>query len=112
MLSGYAGVTYEIAGEYNPPLPPSANEDPGNGLLGAIAMLLALLHRDRTGVGQAVENAQLNATMTHMAHVVRTVEGDVIGADRLDPLQFGFGPFERLYETADGWVCVVAYTDE
>ena len=49
MLSGYAGVTYEIAGQFNPPLPPSANEDPGNGMLGAIAILLALLHRDRTG---------------------------------------------------------------
>ena len=111
MQSGYVGVTYEIAGRFNPPMPPTANEDPGNGLLGAIAILMALLHRDRTGVGQAVENAQLNASMTHMAHVVRTVDGDVIGADLLDPLQFGFGPFERLYETADGWVCVVAYTD-
>ena len=72
MLSGYAGVTYEIAGQYNPPLPPSANEDPGNGMLGAIAILLALLHRDRTGVGQSVENPQLNATMGHLAHIVRT----------------------------------------
>jgi crotonobetainyl-CoA:carnitine CoA-transferase CaiB-like acyl-CoA transferase len=111
MLSGYAGVTYEIAGRYNPPMPPTANEDPGNGLLGAIAILLALLHRDRTGAGQAVENPQLNATMTHMAHAVRTAAGDVIGADRLDPLQLGFGPFERLYPTSAGWVCVVAYTD-
>jgi crotonobetainyl-CoA:carnitine CoA-transferase CaiB-like acyl-CoA transferase len=111
MLSGYVGVTYEIAGRFNPPMPPTANEDPGNGLLGAIAILLALLHRDRTGAGQAVENPQLNATMTHMAHVVRTVDGKVIGAEQLDPLQLGFGPFERLYETADGWACVVAYDD-
>ena len=29
----------------------------------------------------------------------------------LDPMQYGVGPYERLYETADGWVCVVAYTD-
>ena len=32
-------------------------------------------------------------------------------AGRLDPLQTGFGPFDRLYEAADGWVCVVAHTD-
>jgi crotonobetainyl-CoA:carnitine CoA-transferase CaiB-like acyl-CoA transferase len=112
MLSGYAGVTYEIAGQFNPPLPPSANEDPGNGMLGAIAILLALLHRDRTGVGQAVENPQLNATMCHLAHIVRTVDGEIIGAGRLDPLQTGRAAFDHLYETVDGWVCVMAPTDE
>jgi len=111
MLSGYVGVTYEIAGRFNPPMPPSANEDPGNGLLGAIAILLALVHRDRTGIGQALENPQLNATMGHMAHVVRKVDGSVVGADMLDPLQMGVGPFERLYRTSDGWVCIVAYAE-
>jgi crotonobetainyl-CoA:carnitine CoA-transferase CaiB-like acyl-CoA transferase len=110
MLSGYAGVTYEIAGRFNPPLPPSANEDPGNGMLGAVAILLALLHRDRTGAGQSVENPQLNATMGHLAHIVRTPDGEVLGAGRLDPLQTGRDAFDRLYETADGWVCVVAPT--
>lgn len=109
MLSGYVGVTYEVAGQFNPPLPPSSNEDPGNGLLGAVAILLALLHRDRTGAGQAVENPQLNATMGHMAHVVRTADGAVLGAESLDPLQMGVGPFERLYETSDGFVCIAAY---
>lgn len=112
MLSGYAGVTYEIAGMFNPPMPPQANEDPGNGLLGAVAMLLALIHRQETGDGQFVENPQLNATMGHMAHAVRRPDGEVIGAGLLDPLQCGFGPFERLYETADGWVCIVAYADD
>jgi crotonobetainyl-CoA:carnitine CoA-transferase CaiB-like acyl-CoA transferase len=111
MLSGYVGVTYEIAGRFNPPMPPSANEDPGNGLLGAIAILLALVHRDRTGIGQAIENPQLNATMGHMAHVVSKVDGGVVGADMLDPMQMGLGPFNRLYRTRDGWVCIVACAD-
>jgi crotonobetainyl-CoA:carnitine CoA-transferase CaiB-like acyl-CoA transferase len=111
MMSGYVGVTLEVAGRYNPPMPPAANEDPGNGLLGAVAALLALLHRQRTGEGQYVENPQLNATMGHMAHVVRRLDGDVIGAGRLDPLQMGTGPFERLYEAADGMVCLVAYDE-
>jgi crotonobetainyl-CoA:carnitine CoA-transferase CaiB-like acyl-CoA transferase len=108
MLSGYVGVTYEVAGQFNPPLPPYANEDPGNGLLGAVGILLALLHRQSTGDGQLLENSQLNATMAHMSHVVRTTDGEVVGAGRLDPAQLGVGPFERLYQTADGWVCVVA----
>jgi crotonobetainyl-CoA:carnitine CoA-transferase CaiB-like acyl-CoA transferase len=111
MLSGYVGVTYEVAGQFNPPMPPYANEDPGNGLLGAVAILLALLHRQKTGEGQFLENPQLNATMAHMSHVVRKADGEVVGAGRLDLEQMGVGPFERLFQTADGWVCVVAPSD-
>ena len=108
MLSGYAGVTYEVAGKFNVPLPPVAHEDPGNGLLGAVAMLLALLQRQRTGAGCYVENSQLNATLAHTAHIVRKEGGEVVGAGWLDPLQFGIGNFDRLYETSDGWVCITA----
>ena len=111
MMSGYAGIGLECAGQYNPPLFPTGNEDPGNGLLGAVAVLMALLHRRRTGEGQYIENPQLNATMAHMAHAVRCADGSVLGAGRLDPLQLGNSATERLYETADGWVCVVAATE-
>jgi crotonobetainyl-CoA:carnitine CoA-transferase CaiB-like acyl-CoA transferase len=111
MMSGYVGVSYEIAGQFNPPLPAVANEDPGNGLLGAVGMLMALLYRKANGAGQSVENSQLNATMAHLAHIVR--RGDTaVGAALLDPLQFGIGPFERLYETSDGWIMVEARSDE
>jgi crotonobetainyl-CoA:carnitine CoA-transferase CaiB-like acyl-CoA transferase len=108
MMSGYVGVGFEVAGQFNPPLFPLGNEDPGNGLLGAVGILLALLDRHRSGEGQLIENPQLNATMAHLAHVVRRPDGEVLGAAKLDPLQFGFGPLERLYRTADGWICVVA----
>ena len=54
-----------------------------------------------------IENPQLNATMSHVAHIVRQVDGGaVLGAARLDTFQYGYGPFERLYETADGWICI------
>jgi crotonobetainyl-CoA:carnitine CoA-transferase CaiB-like acyl-CoA transferase len=112
MMSGYAGVTFEVAGRFNPPLPPSGNEDPGNGLLGAVAMLLALLHRRHSGEGQYVENPQLNATMTHLAHIVRATDGSVTGAGLLDPLQTGVGPFDRIYQTVDGWVLLLARTED
>jgi crotonobetainyl-CoA:carnitine CoA-transferase CaiB-like acyl-CoA transferase len=72
---------------------------------------MALLHRQRTGQGQYVENPQLNATMAHMAHAVRQRDGTVVGAGLLDPLQLGNGPLERLYETADGWLVIVALDD-
>ncbi len=111
MLSGYVGVGFEVGGQLNPPMFPLGNEDPGNGLLGAIAILMALVHRQRSGEGQRVENPQLNAAMTHMAHTVRRPDGEVLGAGRLDPLQLGFGALERLYQTADGWLCLAVETD-
>ncbi|MGE0384160.1 MAG: CaiB/BaiF CoA transferase family protein [Gammaproteobacteria bacterium] len=111
LLSGYAGVSYECGGQFNPPIFPLGNEDPGNGLVGAIAALIGLLQRERTGEGDYIENPQVNATMSHMAHVVRQPDGTVLNAERLDPLQRGLGPLDRLYETADGWICVVALRD-
>jgi crotonobetainyl-CoA:carnitine CoA-transferase CaiB-like acyl-CoA transferase len=111
LLSGYVGAGFESAGRFNPPLFPVGNEDPGNGLVGAIAILMALLWRQHTGLGQRIENPQLNAAMAHMAHVVRRHDGEVLGAGRLDPLQMGVGPLERLYATRDGWLCLVAQSD-
>ena len=112
LVSGYVGVNYEVAGQFNPPVYPAGNEDPGNGLLGAVVMLIGLLHRRRTGAGSYVEHPQLNAAMAHVAHIVRRPGGEVLGANRLDPLQHGVGALDRLYETADGWICVVAPRDE
>jgi crotonobetainyl-CoA:carnitine CoA-transferase CaiB-like acyl-CoA transferase len=112
MMSGYVGVTYEIAGEFNPPMPSPANEDPGNGMLGAFAILAALFYKRHTGIALSAENPQLNAAMLQMAHAVRAPDGTVVGAGRLDVLQFGFGPLQRLYATADGWILVSALADD
>lgn len=111
MLSGFVGASYEVAGEFNAPLPSVGNEDPGNGLLGAIAMLMALLHRRRTGQAFYCENPQLNAAMGMMAHIVRRADGEAIGAGRLDPLQTGIEALEALYESADGTLCIAVRAD-
>ncbi|ODQ96390.1 hypothetical protein BHQ17_01575 [Mycolicibacterium holsaticum] len=110
MLSGYVGAEFEVAGQFNGPLYPLGNADPGNGLVGAITMVMSLLHRQRTGEGLYFENPQLNATMTHLAHVVRQSDGTVLGAGKLDPLQYGISALDRLYETADGWLCISVET--
>ena len=100
MLSGYVGVTYEMAGQFNPPMPPTANEDPGNGLLGAVAVLLALLHRDRTvSASRSRTRSSTPRWATSRTSCARPT-ATVIGAGRLDPLQIGRGAFERLYETS------------
>lgn len=113
MMSGFVGVTFEAAGQCNEPLPSPCNEDPGNGLLGAACIVMGLLHRRHHAQGLYIENPQLNATMFHLAHIVRRVgePGEVLGAGRLDPMQYGFSAFERLYQTADGWICVAATED-
>jgi crotonobetainyl-CoA:carnitine CoA-transferase CaiB-like acyl-CoA transferase len=109
MLAAYTGTSYEVAGQFNPPMWPIGNEDPGNGLVGAIAVLIGLLDRQRSGRGQYIENPQLNASMVHLQHIVRTAAGEVIGAELLDPLQLGVSPLDRLYQTSgETWMVVVA----
>src|SRR5829696_8628343 len=56
---GFVGVHSEASGEGNPPMQTFGNEDYYNGQLNAIGMLLALVHKARTGEGQHVECAQL-----------------------------------------------------
>jgi crotonobetainyl-CoA:carnitine CoA-transferase CaiB-like acyl-CoA transferase len=111
LMSGFVGAAYELGGQLNPPIYPAANEDSGAGMLGAVTLLMALLHRKRTGSGQYVELPQLNSTMSDVAHIVRRPDAAVLGAGSLDPLQFGTGPLRRLYQTADGWLCLVAPSD-
>ena len=91
----------------------SATKTRGTASSGAIATLIALLHRRTTGSALACENPQLNAAMGMVAHVVRRVSGgQPVGAERLDPVQFGVSPLDRLYATSDGWILVVAPSDD
>jgi crotonobetainyl-CoA:carnitine CoA-transferase CaiB-like acyl-CoA transferase len=108
LQSFYLGAGFEVAGEFNPPVMPAGLADSGAGLVSAVGIMMALVSRQRTGAGQKLESPQLNATMNHVAHIVRDPSGQVLGGGRLDPLQLGYGALERLYETQDGWLCVVA----
>ena len=85
LMSGYVGAAYELGGQLNPPSYPTANEDSGAGMLGAVALLMGLLHRERSGDGQYLELPQLNSTMSDVAHIVRGIDGAVHGAGSLDP---------------------------
>ncbi len=111
-MSGFVGAGHEVAGRYNDPLYPISNSDIGNGLLGAVGLLMGLLYRIRTGDGQALENPHLNAAMMQVAHIVRRKDGAILGSGRLDPLQMGFSASERLYLTSDGWICIAISNDK
>jgi crotonobetainyl-CoA:carnitine CoA-transferase CaiB-like acyl-CoA transferase len=108
LMSSYVGASFEISGQYNPPMFPIGDEDAGNGLAGAAAILMALVYRQRTGEGQYIESPQLNAAMAHVAHIVRAESGSVLGAGALDALQVGTAALNRLYRTLDGWICLTA----
>ncbi|HVM67506.1 MAG TPA: CoA transferase [Acidimicrobiales bacterium] len=110
LFSGYVGLHHEAAGDGNPPMAPIGNEDNGNGLLGATAILMALYHRARTGEGQYLEHPQLNATLMMAMHLLRRPDGSVVGSAGLDHERLGGHPLDRVYRARDGWVCLSART--
>lgn len=80
------------------------------GLHAVIAVTGALLHRERTGEGQAVEVPMFES----MAHVV--LADHLYGRSFEPPLgEAGYGrilsPARHPYRTADGWLCVLIYND-
>jgi crotonobetainyl-CoA:carnitine CoA-transferase CaiB-like acyl-CoA transferase len=106
LQSGFVGVQVEAAGAENVPTLTFGNEDYYNGQLNAIGALLAVVHRDRTGVGQSIECAQLSSSVFVTSHWYR------VGGERrsslppLDAMQLGWSPYQRLYQCLEGWLCV------
>lgn len=109
--SGFAGLHTEAAGEGNGPIACFGNEDYYNGQLNAIAQLLALVHRERTGVGQYVECPQLSSAVFVTSHWYGR-DGELISSlPPLDHDQDGWGPYQRVYQCLEGWICVFCVDD-
>ncbi|MEJ0046862.1 MAG: CoA transferase, partial [Rhodospirillales bacterium] len=105
-----AGVQHEDGGMANGGKPMwsfSSFGDTGNGYLSAIGIVQALYHRKRTGVGQFVDTAIVNACLLNTSGVVARPDGTGWNRPRLDVTQTGFNAGCRLYETRDDWICVV-----
>jgi crotonobetainyl-CoA:carnitine CoA-transferase CaiB-like acyl-CoA transferase len=83
--------------------------DPGNGLLGAAGMLMALHHRDRTGEGQFLECPQMGSAILSTADTVVRCDGTIIDPYAADEQQYGFNWWTRLYEGSEGWLVVHAW---
>jgi crotonobetainyl-CoA:carnitine CoA-transferase CaiB-like acyl-CoA transferase len=45
-------------------------------------------------------------------HLMRRPDGSVVGSAGLDHERRGGHPLDRVYRTADGWICLSARTDE
>lgn len=105
--SGLAALEGQMGGE--PRYAPGWIADQGVGLVAVYAVLAALLHRERSGAGQAVEvpmfetMAQFMMTPHLFGHTFRPPIGPT-GYGRL---------FERRpYKTRDGYICAGAYTGD
>jgi crotonobetainyl-CoA:carnitine CoA-transferase CaiB-like acyl-CoA transferase len=85
--------------------------DPGNGLLGAAGLLMALYHRDRTGRGQYIECPQMGSALLSTAETVIREDGTIVDPLGVDEEQYGFNWWTRLYQTADGWLVVHAWSE-
>ena len=86
--------------------------DIGNGCLSAIAVLQALYHRARTGEGQMCSTSIINAALMNTSNAFVRLDGKTVDRPRIDGQQFGFNALCRLYETRDGWLCIVIAREE
>jgi crotonobetainyl-CoA:carnitine CoA-transferase CaiB-like acyl-CoA transferase len=112
LVSGYAGLLYEGAGAGNPPVRRVlGNEDLYNGMAGAVAVLMAVQHRARTGRGQYLENPQLHSSLFVVGEHATDAERRPLPAHELDADQTGWSPLYRLYRTSDGWICLACVGD-
>ncbi|HEY3697319.1 CoA transferase, partial [Phenylobacterium sp.] len=82
--------------------------DTGCGFLSAIGILEALYHRAKTGEGQFVGTAIVYAQLLNISHALARPDGTGFERPRLDRMQTGMSALNSLYETADGWIAVVA----
>src|SRR5262249_36182780 len=113
LVSGMVGIEMNCGGEgADKPGRIPANMDSGNGLLGAAGVLMALLHRKRTGEGQYVESPFLISGMLHTSEPYFLPNGQLAPRRRLDRNVQGYDALDRVYETREGWIALLVDTDE
>ncbi|HEY2105266.1 MAG TPA: CoA transferase [Candidatus Binataceae bacterium] len=113
LVEAMCGTEPMGGGEGNPPLWVQAGPiDIGGATLSAIATLMAIYHRDRTGEGQFVDGSLLNAGLWYNSDAFISDRKAVRRRPTLDHGQTGTSATYRIYETAQGWICVAAFSDQ
>ncbi|KIZ40050.1 MULTISPECIES: CoA transferase [Rhodopseudomonas] len=113
LLQGGSGLSHLLAraGDGTPRYVPTALADRVVGLSAVGAILASLLHRDRSGRGQRVDIPMFET-------MVGFVMGDHLGGLTYEPPldQGGYArhmsPDRRPYQTSDGYISVIVYTDK
>lgn len=87
--------------------------DTSNAMLSAVGVLLALVHRQRTGEGQELWTSLHDGGIFFSSDVWLGADGRAWDRPHLDAGLHGLDAGYRLYPTQDdGWICVAAVTDE
>jgi len=108
--SAFVGIHYRTGGEGNSPIQ-SMSLDGFCGLLAACGVMMALLHRQKTGEGQYMDVSQLASAMYYTSDTYKTSVGVVAPLPDLDKEQSGTSALNRLYQTKDDWICIACEKD-
>ena len=101
----------------NPPTRTSvAFVDYGTGLSAALGILLALYHREKTGMGQAVDTALFDIASFLSQAVGALMASEVYGRDVSERIykrggNFGWSSYMNCLEAKDGWVMITPTSD-
>jgi crotonobetainyl-CoA:carnitine CoA-transferase CaiB-like acyl-CoA transferase len=112
LLQAMTGVERAQGGRHNPPVfLRIAITDLTTGLMHAAAITMALYHRERTGRGQHVKTSLMRSGIFINGDAFTRYPGR---PERIlpDAGQYGLGPLDRMYETSDGWLFLLAEDDE
>lgn len=115
-LTSITGLDSLVGYRGGPPIPvENAFSDPYNGIMGAFAVITALIHRDRSGAGQHVDYSQAEAVM----QMVGPAYMDYVLNDRVaGPLgnrhPLGAGAPHGVFRCAgdDRWISIAVLTDQ
>lgn len=113
VMQAWCGHEAKAGGRGGEPLWNRTNlVDMHGGMIGAVAVLSALVHRARTGDGAALEAPLVNAGIFGLSELVQRPDGRFEGSQRPMASLRGYHPAEALYEAKDGWVALVARGDD
>ncbi|WP_198351078.1 CoA transferase [Flavisphingomonas formosensis] len=74
--------------------------------------IAALRERDRTGQGRFLSASLLGASLFTANETAVLADGSTAPFARLDAMQLGLGPRERLYRCVDGWIALLVRADD
>ena len=101
------GMQLRNGGSSEPGPPPYTFNDYGTGIIAAYGVMLALLERERTGVGQQVSTSLAFTASTFSSEYMVDYDGHE-PSEVSGPEAKGTEPLSRLYRTSDGWLALSA----